>query len=198
MQPALALVVAMAFSAVAPSPSLSDRGDGYPADISPPPGTQYPCALTALPRELAGVPAADRRYLNHTYAAILRATQAKLVLQQALAGGRDPRAAFTAYRIDAWRALGAIRGEQVPPGLEGFRDDVLAAIELQVDFFRQLAVAHAERPDAAGSPVPWPAQARQASQRLLAAWAKMQRRYPSWSAEVKDSVYHHLCALDLF
>jgi hypothetical protein len=29
--------------------------DVYPTDITPPPGTRYPCALTALPPGLPGV-----------------------------------------------------------------------------------------------------------------------------------------------
>ncbi len=37
-----------------------------------------------------------------------------------------------------------------------------------------------------------------ASARLIAAWGKMSARYPAWSAETRDSIYHHLCALDLF
>jgi hypothetical protein len=26
----------------------------------------------------------------------------------------------------------------------------------------------------------------------------MQARYPQWSAATRDSIFHHLCALDLF
>jgi len=26
----------------------------------------------------------------------------------------------------------------------------------------------------------------------------MQARYPAWPPETRDSIYHHLCALDLF
>jgi hypothetical protein len=32
----------------------------------------------------------------------------------------------------------------------------------------------------------------------VAAWVKMTRRYPHLPPEMRDSVYHHLCALDLF
>jgi hypothetical protein len=41
--------------------------DAYPTDITPPPGTRYPCALTALPRGLPGIPEADRAYVNHSW-----------------------------------------------------------------------------------------------------------------------------------
>lgn len=69
----------------------------YPADITPPAGTQYPCALTALPRELKGVPVAERKYLDRTYARILRATQAKLVALNALESEPAELAAIEAY-----------------------------------------------------------------------------------------------------
>ena len=109
--------------------------DVYPRDITPPAGTQYPCALTALPGALPGIPEADRAYINRTYARILRATQAKLVLLKALGEGRD---------------------------------------------------------------LPQIAEGRQASARLISAWGRMQARYLAWSSETSNSIYHHLCALDLF
>jgi len=55
---------------------VSADDERYPDDITPPPGTRYPCALTALPRALPGIPDADRAYVNRTYTRILRATQA--------------------------------------------------------------------------------------------------------------------------
>ena len=42
------------------------------------------------------------------------------------------------------------------------------------------------------------AEGRQASARLISAWGRMQARYPGWSPETSNSIYHHLCALDLF
>ena len=57
-------------------------GDTYPADITPPPGTQYPCALTALPRALPGIPETDRAYINRTYARLLRTTQSLPIILQ--------------------------------------------------------------------------------------------------------------------
>jgi hypothetical protein len=89
----LAALCAMACSdgsaAERPAARALDETGRYPADISPPPGTQYPCALTALPRGLPGIARADREYINRTYARILRATQAKLVALKALYDRRD-------------------------------------------------------------------------------------------------------------
>jgi len=170
--------------------------DSYPADITPPPGTRYPCALTALPRGLPGVPEADRDYLNRTYARILRATQAKLVLLKALEEGRAIGSALDRYR-DATSGLAARQnGERAPGGLEPFQEDVLTALALQQAFFSKAA---ALRQAGRGMDEVYSvAEGRQASARLIAAWSRMQARYPGWPPETRDSIYHHLCALDLF
>lgn len=170
--------------------------DSYPADITPPPGTRYPCALTALPRGLPGVSEADRAYLNRTYARILRATQAKLVLLKALEESRGIEPAAAQYR-DATRGLAARQeSDGVPGGLEPFQEDVLAALTLQQAFFSKAA---ALRQGGRGMDEVYSvAEGRQASARLIAAWSRMQARYPGWPPETRDSIYHHLCALDLF
>lgn len=41
-------------------------------------------------------------------------------------------------------------------------------------------------------------EAHQASGKLMSAWGAMSARYPAWSEATKDSIYHHLCALDFF
>lgn len=178
------------------SPAVATGDDWYPADVAPPPGTQYPCALTALPRELPGIPEGDRRFINHIYSMVLKSTQAKLVIQKALGDGSGLAAALADYRRTTGEALAKIRAETVPAGLEKFRDDVAAAIELQRVAFEQAVKARVGgAPVGAEYRVP---ESRAASQRLIAAWTKMMRHYPDLSAEMRDSVYHHLCALDLF
>jgi len=193
----IAAVVAGALVLHAGAPVVPGE-DWYPADIAPPPGTQYPCALTALPRELPGIPAGDRRFINHIYSMLLRATQAKLVLQKALGEGNSPHLAIAHadYRRVTGDALAKIRAEPVPAGLEPFREDVTAALDLQRSAFEQAVKARVGG-GPAGEEYRLP-EGRASSQRLVAAWAKMMRRYPDWSAEMRDSIYHHLCALDLF
>jgi hypothetical protein len=93
-------------------------------------------------------------------------------------------------------ARARLADEPVPAGLEPFAADVLAALDLQQTFFTK--AVERRRTGASLSEVYAIPEGRSASQRLLSAWARMQQRYPSWSAELKDSVYHHLCALDLF
>jgi len=170
--------------------------DNYPSDITPPPGTRYPCALTALPRGLPGIPEADRAFINHTYARVLSATQAKLVLLKALEARQETSAALARYQQDTQGLAARQKADVVPSGLEAFQDDVLAALALQQSFFAQAtALREAGRgmDEAYGLP-----QGRQASTRLVAAWSRMQARYPGWAGETRDSIYHHLCALDLF
>jgi hypothetical protein len=191
---AIALLLAIARA------SAGDRGEAYeswyPADITPPAGTEYPCALTALPATLSGVPENERRFVNHTYSMVLKSTQAKLVLLRALGGTTGLDAPLARYLAATDEARSRLAREPVPAGLEAFADDVRGAIERQQSFFR---TAVARR--AAGAT--WDEllrlpDGRAASQRLLSAWAHMQHRYPAWTPEVRDSVYHHLCALDLF
>ena len=170
--------------------------DAYPRDITPPLGTQYPCALTALPRALPGIPEADRAYMNRTYARILRATQAKLVLLKALEENRDLTAARARYQDATAQLALRLAAEPTPAGLAPFQEDVRHSLELQQGFFaKAVPLREAGRSMAEVYQI---AEGRQASARLIAAWGRMQSRYPSWSAETKDSIYHHLCALDLF
>lgn len=170
--------------------------DWYPSDITPPAGTQYPCALIALPHELTGVPSTDRRFINHVYSLLLKATQAKLVLLKALESTEGLSGALERYLDDVKDARARLVEEPVPAGLEPFAADVLAALDLQKAFF----VSAVERRGTGTSvhDVYALPEGRQASQHLLSAWGRMQQRYPAWNADLKDSMYHHLCALDLF
>jgi hypothetical protein len=170
--------------------------DAYPSDITPPAGTQYPCALTALPRGLPGIPEADREYVNRTYARILRATQAKLVLLKALEERQDLDARLGRYLSALEPLVQRQRDDRVPAGLEPFQQDVLSALGLQQAFFsKAVPMRDAGRGMDEAYRI---AEGRQASARLIAAWSRMQARYPGWPAATRDSVYHHLCALDLF
>jgi hypothetical protein len=168
----------------------------YPADITPPPGTRYPCALTALPRDLPGVPASDRLFINHVYSMILKATQAKLVLLKALEGDAGLDVALERYLAATATARARLAAETPPEGLEPFAADVVGALDLQVSFFRSGVKARAD--GASVAQLFQNPDGRRASALLISAWGRMQRRYPGWSPEVRDSIYHHLCALDLF
>jgi hypothetical protein len=168
----------------------------YPNDITPPPGTSYPCALTALPRSLSGIPEGERAYINRTYTRLLRATQAKLVVLKALEEQADRDAAFKIYDKKISRLTEAIRDDTAPEGLQSFQADLVAALDLQRTFFREgtrLRQTGHSMEEVFNLP-----QGREASSRLMGAWQTMEGRYPAWDEATKDSIYHHLCALDLF
>lgn len=192
----LVLALLLAGNAAGQPTNLPAHEDWYPRDITPPAGTRYPCALTALPRSLPGIPETDRRYVNHVYALLLRATQAKLVLLAAMEAPRDLTSAHAAYGRKLAEIAARLAEEPVPAGLAAFHADVGAALELQVQFFAAAVPARAAgRPLADVFAIP---AGRAASARLIAAWGRMQARYPTWPAETRDSIFHHLCALDLF
>jgi hypothetical protein len=192
-------VLAVAITMSCAPAATADRAvaeEPYPGDITPPAGTRYPCALTALPRGLPGIPDGDRGYVDRTYTRVLRATQAKLVLLKALDEDRALPEALARYQQTTSGLAVRVRDDAPPAGLEAFRDDLSGALALQQAFF---AKAVPLRRSGRGMPDVYAiAEGRQASARLIAAWGRMQARYPAWSAETKDSVYHHLCALDLF
>jgi hypothetical protein len=170
--------------------------EAYPEDIRPPAGTQYPCALTALPRTLPGIPEEDRSYINRTYARVLRATQAKLVALKALYDERNIAQANERYQATTTEIVNTLRKDAVPVGLESFRDNLVKALELQQTFFRKGAqMRQSGQSMEAVYALP---EGRQASSLLISAWGQMQSRYRSWNAETSNSIYHHLCALDLF
>lgn len=170
--------------------------DWYPADIAPPPGMRYPCALTALPRELPGIPPSHRAFINHAYTLILRAAQAKLVVYNELGAQPPSNAVLESYLATTRELRRRLSAEPAPGSLTAFRDDVSAAMELQMTFFTK-AVARRRAGETFEQVIGMP-EGREASGRLHSAWGKMSARYPSWSADTKDSIYHHLCALDLF
>lgn len=190
----------------------------YPESITPPPGTKYPCALDKhpLPLELPGIPNRDRRFVNHVFSQVLEATWAKLKVYKAL-GGPDQATGLAAYDQATAAALTKIKAEPIPAGLEPFHRDVVKAIELQRAFFqlagKKMAAfrtsVRADRPATeqeaqrrwkeAWNGVHRIPQGKQASGLLLGTYNMLKRRYGKhWPRAMERSVYHHLCALDLF
>lgn len=135
----------------------------------------------------------------HCPRACLKSVQAKLVLQAALneEKGKALDARLTAYLRNTDEALKKIEAEPVPEGLPAFTADVVEAIKLQRAFFRKAVTARG-RGLSLEEIFQFP-EARDASKLLLGAWAKMAKRYQgAWAPDTKDSIYHHLCALDFF
>jgi hypothetical protein len=118
------------------------------------------------------------------------------VLLKALEQNRDLAAESNRYREATQLLAEKLAGDQPPDGLAPFREDVRQALALQQAFFARAMPMREGGADMAQ--VYRIAEGRQASARLVSAWGRMQSRYPAWSAETRDSIYHHLCALDLF
>lgn len=188
----LALTVAL------PVAAQNNSSNWYPSSIALPAGHQYPCALTALPLDLTGVPADDKRFINHVYAMLLRCVQAKVVMTDTiLSENQSYASAYSRYYAETYEALQKITKEPSPNvGLEPFRNAVSTAIVTQMKFFEK-ASKERQKGTSAADVLKIP-EGRQASQLLMTAWNAMQTRYPAMSPSVKDSTYHHLCALDLF
>jgi hypothetical protein len=127
---------------------------------------------------------------------ILRATPAKLAMLKDLETEGEHALALGDYLRATDEVRTRIAEEAVPAGLAPFATEVLQALERQQVFFRAAAEARARGVSLAD--VYRHPDGRRASQLLVSAWGRMHRRYPGWSPEMQDSVYHHLCALDLF
>lgn len=188
--------------------------DWYPDDVSPPAGQKYPCALVALPRAQAGIPAADRPFINHLATVCLEATRAKLRFFRGLRWESPAEATLDALRADVTELRALLAAETPPEGLEQVHADVLAALDLELRFFERFAeemlplrrrIDGLPRDEASrlwkganARVFPSIPEGGQASARLRAAWAALERRYgAAWTPAVKDSLYHHLCAMDL-
>lgn len=187
---------AVAAVSLAPDVHAQNYQNWYPRSITPPSGYQYPCALTALPDDLTGVPAGDKQFINHVYSLILKALQAKMVMLSALNGSSGFSTAYSTYYSAIAATRAKIIAEPTPGGLETFKAQVVAAIDNQAQFFNKAQTMRQQ--GKSFDEVMQVPEGRTASQMLMAAWNEMAKRYPSWSPAVKDSIYHHLCALDLF
>lgn len=175
-----------------------DKSNWYPANIAAPSGHRYPCELTPLPRELTGIPAAEKTYINHIYSLVLRCLQVKLVMIDTIYTDRAAySSAYTSYYSTTVACRQKIMSEPIPEKtLMSFRNDLVNALDKQVVFFRQASQERqAGKSSQAVMQIP---AAREASGLLQQAYGKMASRYPTWSVPVQQSIYHHLCALDVF
>lgn len=185
----------------APGDAAPVRLLSYPKDVRPPRGTQYPCEFTAIPAGLPGITAEHAPWVEHACATIVKAIHAKLPLLEAMRTGekRKVNGLHRTYQRTLREALRLLRDAEPPAPLVAFRDDVVAALDLQLQFFAEAVSRFHAQPHPAGYDSIWQVgQGREASQRLLGAWGKLQALYRGLPKETHDSLYHHLCALDLF
>jgi hypothetical protein len=170
--------------------------DWYPADITSPAGTQFPGKVTPLPKDLRGIPPSHRRFINHAYSLVIKAVHHRLAIYHNLGMQHPPQMVLDAY-LKATRDLQQkLREEPAPQGLETFKTTLLEALDLQMEFFIK-ATASRQLGQSFEQWIQIP-EGRSAGAKLQAAYGIMASTYPNWSPEVQDSIYHHLCALDIF
>jgi hypothetical protein len=167
----------------------------YPSSIDPYPGTTYRCEVRPLPHSMRGIPATDLEYIDHAFSVILKCTQEKELMMKAI-NDRNAFGGLDRYKTVIQSQFTRLDGLDTPRGLEQFQEDLVAALKLQETFFEKAATASyngEEMKQIMAIP-----EAREASNRLISAWSIMETRYPTCDSASKDSLYHHICALDLF
>lgn len=184
-------------SSICPVNSAPDNSNWYPANITPPAGLQFHCDLRPLPSSMTGIPASDRVFINHTYAMIIKAIHAELAMIRALQTQGSSATEYARYYATTKDAVTKITAEKAPTGLEPFKQNIISALAYQMNFYAKANAAKSRGQTWQEMTASIP-EGRSASGQLFAAWDKMQSRYPGWTSDTKDSIYHHLCALDIF
>ncbi|MCW5821632.1 MAG: hypothetical protein KIT34_02455 [Cyanobacteria bacterium TGS_CYA1] len=169
----------------------------YPQSISLPANHKYPCALNPLPRDLKGIPQNEKLYIDHSFSLLLKMLQAKIVMFDTVSwDNQQYQSAYTTYYFSTVSARQKFLQLATPKGLEGFKNDVINGLDKQIVFFQKSAKMRADGKSAQDIlAIP---EGKAASSLYMSAWQKIETRYPGLSAPVKDSMYHHLCALDIF
>jgi hypothetical protein len=191
----LAIMLTSGACQAKPAKKPAANANWYPASIALPNGLSYSCSLTPLPAQMDGIPGKDRLYINHVFAMILKCAQAKTIMISKLTRG-SARNAYATYYASTISSLKIIRSEPTPRGLETFRNQVLQGLILQLKFFEKAATA-AEAGTDFNTILKIP-EGKQASSQLQSAWSQLKSRYTNCSPTTENSMYHHLCALDVF
>lgn len=169
----------------------------YPQSISLPANHKYPCTLNPLPRDLTGIPQNEKLYVDHSFSLLLKMLQAKIVMFDTVSwDNQQYQSAYSTYYSNTVSARQKFLQIATPKGLEGFRNDVVNGLDKQIVFFQKAAKMRTEGKSAQDVlAIP---EGKIASSLFISAWQKIAARYPNMSPPVKDSMYHHLCALDIF
>ncbi len=169
----------------------------YPQSIALPANHRYPCTLNPLPRDLTGIPQSEKLYIDHAFSLLLKMLQAKIVMFDTVSwDNQQYNSAYSSYYSSTISARQKFLQLVAPKGLEGFRNDVVNGLDKQVVFFQKAAQMRLQGKSAQDiMSIP---EGKLASSLYISAWQKISSRYPNMSTSVKDSMYHHLCALDIF
>jgi hypothetical protein len=189
--PALACACGITLSV---EPALAEKW--YPSSAAPYPGTAFHCDLRPLPSDMPGIKDEDKEFIDHACAVLLKCAQEKEGMLLALRNNTQTKQ-LPVYVAAVSSQIARLKGVTAPKGLETFQSDVESAINLQVEFFKLATIKRSE--GTAYDAIMAIPEGKQASQKLFGAWDEMQKRYwLFWNGPSKDSIYHHLCALDLY
>ncbi len=178
--------------------SITTYEDWYPnkLEVVGANGATYSTVLIPLPKALSGITDGDKRYVNHVFATLLKIVQAKQEMWQALVNNQHVKKAFEKYNKVTGKALQKIHEEPLPKKLQPFESYLDSAVKLQANFFRK--AVKLRTPNSSMEPVLKIPEAQIVSKRIQNAWEQMEKTYPSWSDDTRESIYCHLHAVDLF
>lgn len=167
----------------------------YPGDQAPPEGTAYACPLTPLPDILSGIPATDVQFIDAIYALILKAIYEKLLLIKALESSQQQTvlAKYLANSTDLQSEIAMIQAPNV--NMKAFKESMLRVLSLQRTFFKKLIAQDSTEP--VSEKMKRIPERKEISATLKAAWKLTRKTYPNISSAVRDSLFNHLCALDI-
>lgn len=169
----------------------------YPQSIALPANHRYPCTLNPLPRDMTGIPKNERLYVDHSFTLLLKMLQARIIMFDTVSwDNQQYQSAYKTYYSNTVSARQKFLQITPPKGLEGFRNDVVNGLDKQIIFFQKATKMRTDGKSAQDiMSIP---EGKMASNLYISAWQKISTHYPQLSTTVKDSMYHHLCALDIF
>lgn len=159
-------------------------------------GATYSTVLVPLPKPLGGIADSDKRYVNHVFAMLVKIVQAKQEMWQALVTNQHVKKTYEKYSAITAKALKKIHEEPLPQNLQAFESSLDSAVQLQTNFFRKAVKLRTSK--SSMDPVLRIPEAGFASKRIEKAWQQMEKTYPAWSDDTRESIYCHLHAIDLF
>ena len=182
-------------SVIKPVAKRITPGRRYPGNNAPPEGIVYSCPLTPLPAVLSGIPDTDVQFIDLTYALILKAIHEKLMLMKAL-GSTQQKTALAKYINNSTRLQSDItRIQTTNKNMKAFKESIVRVLALQRTFFKKLIALDNKYP--VSKKMKRVPERKEISATLKEAWKLTRATYPNISSAVRDSLFNHLCALDI-
>ena len=161
----------------------------YPKNTDAPQGTKYPCAFAPLPSHLKGIPPQDRTFVTKFFAHIVKAIHTRLKIHQVFFDAHmDRKAQLQVYNEELQKIITDLQSLSSHQKLDKLPQQIVNALLLQQKAYTALV----EKGEFSQQ------DAKAGSRILLNSWQEVSRYYNQMNSEVKNAVYHHLCALDIY